>query len=113
MIKSLMLALALTTSGQPAKKLMAPPIVEATDQTLEKEVNTDGVVLVYFYAPWCSWCELMKPVVEEISREYPDLKVVQLDADKYPNVGVDAFPSFVVVVKGKIVWAWKRCLYKR
>lgn len=116
MIKQVMLAVLLSggTSGstvshdiKPVKKMMASKVIEATDKTLEKEATTDGVVLVYFYAPWCSWCDLMNPVVEEIAFDYPQVKVVKLDADKYPEAGVGVFPSFALVVKGKPVWGYR------
>ena len=51
-------------------------IVKLTAENFEKEVlQSEKPVLVDFYADWCGPCQMMGPVVEEISNEVNDAKV--------------------------------------
>ena len=58
-----------------------------SDGSFETEVlNSELPVLVDFWAPWCSPCSLVSPIVEEIGKEYEGkLKVCTLNVDEAPN----------------------------
>ena len=38
-------------------------------------------VLIKFGASWCGPCKAMEPILEEIKKERPDVKVLELDVD--------------------------------
>lgn len=119
MFKTMLLAiigLGSTTAIAPAavykpiqvQEVRQSKVIELTHETFQKELTlTDRPVLLMFHAPWCSWCKTMYPVIEEIANEYPNVKVASLDTEKYPVPNIDVIPAFVVVVKGKPVWAYK------
>lgn len=48
-----------------------------------KEAIKDGFVIVDFYAPWCGDCVRIKPILEELEREY---KVVKVNIDENENL---------------------------
>lgn len=50
----------------------------------ETEVlNSNGVVIVDFFAEWCGPCKMLAPVLDELSAEMGDkVKVVKVDVDK-------------------------------
>jgi len=62
-------------------------VVAITDSEFETEVlQAGGMVLVYFWAPWCGPCKLVSPSIAWAAGEYSDrLKVVKLEVDPNPD----------------------------
>ncbi len=67
---------------------MAEGIVEVTTDTWDKEVlNSNGLVLIDFWAVWCGPCRMIAPTVEELAKEYAGkVKVVKLNTDENPEI---------------------------
>ena len=81
-------------------------VVTITMENFEEEVlNSEKVVLVDFWATWCGPCQMVGPVVEEIAKENPDLKVCKVDVDEVPQLaqkfGVMSIPTLVAIKNGK------------
>lgn len=78
----------------------------ASDFEVEVE-NFEGGVLVDFYAPWCGPCKMIAPIVDTISQERNDLKVVKVDADKSQELmvrfGIRGIPTLLLMKQGKVV----------
>lgn len=72
----------------------------------ETDVLRSGLpVLVAFWTPWSRPCEVMRPVVEAVSREGSDfLKVVAVNADDHPDLsliyGIESIPTLLLFVNG-------------
>ena len=57
-------------------------IYEATTETFEQEVlKADRPVLVDFNATWCGPCRMLKPTLDAVAAERPDVKFVAVDID--------------------------------
>lgn len=76
---------------------------EFTDKNLEQSVNTNGVVVVDFWAEWCGPCRVMGPIIEELAMEIPGVKIGKLNVDENPNSAityqVSSIPT-IIIFKG-------------
>ena len=82
-------------------------VVKLTAENFEKEVlQSDKPVLVDFYADWCGPCQMMGPVVEEVSNEASGAKVCKINIDEEMSIaqkyGVMSIPTFIVFKNGDI-----------
>jgi thioredoxin 1 len=57
-----------------------PDVSDATFQT--EVIEADGPVLVDFWAPWCGPCRVVHPILEEISNEREELRIVSINVDE-------------------------------
>lgn len=81
-----------------------------TDDNFDQEVlKSDIPVFVDFWAPWCGPCQMMGPIVDELSKEIDGSKIAigkinvdenSLVAGKY---GVMSIPTFKVFKGGEEV----------
>ncbi len=78
-----------------------------TDDTFQKEVLESPMpVLVDFWAEWCQPCQMIGPLVEELSGEYNGkVGFGKLNVDENINVpgnyGVMSIPTLIVFKEGK------------
>ncbi len=54
-------------------------MISLNADNFEHEIS-EGIVIVDFYADWCGPCLLLKPMLEEVSKEH-DVKVCTVDID--------------------------------
>ena len=81
---------------------------EISDAEFSTEVEqSQGVVFVDFWAPWCGPCVMLTPVIEKMSEKYPQIKFVKLNTtdhmEKAGELGVSGIPCVIVFKDGKEV----------
>lgn len=75
----------------------------------EKIINSTPVVLVEFFATWCSHCKKMDPIVIQIAQLLSGkVDVYQIDIEKEEDIAakenVTGTPTFIIYKDGKPVW---------
>ena len=85
------------------------PVAEVIelDGTSFDETIGEGVVLVDFYATWCSFCVKLEPILEEVAEQVQGRAVVaQLDIDVALRVakayGATAVPTLIIFKNGEV-----------
>jgi len=73
----------------------------------EKEVlNEEKTVFIDFYATWCKPCKIMTPTIEEIAKEYTDIKFVKIDIDKNEELAIKynvmSIPTMIIMKNGEV-----------
>lgn len=81
-------------------------VIEVNEKNFEEVVlKSDKVVLADFNAEWCGPCKMLKPIVDSISEERPDVKVVSINIDDEEDLAeeyeVFSIPCVVAFKDGK------------
>lgn len=82
-------------------------IVNLSNKNFEEVTNTDKKVLIDFYADWCGPCQMVSPLVEEISEERDDIIVCKVNVDEESFLAsqfrVVSIPMLVLMQDGDVV----------
>lgn len=82
---------------------------ELTDDNFSKNVlESKGVTLVDFWAPWCGPCRQLSPIVEELAKEMEGkMDVYKCNIDENPETpskyAVRGIPTLMIFKEGKLV----------
>ena len=70
----------------------------------EVVLKSETPVLVDFNATWCGPCRMLKPTLDQVAAERPDVKVVGVDIDENMDLaeeyGVFSIPCLVLFKDG-------------
>ena len=70
----------------------------------EVVLKSDKPVLVDFNATWCGPCRMLKPILEDVAAQRPDVKVVGIDVDENSDLAeeydVFSIPCLVLFKDG-------------
>ena len=77
-----------------------------TIQNIEKTIQENLAVMVYFSAPTCNVCHALKPkLLEALEDNFSDFKVesvdISVEEDIAPHFGVFAIPTVLIFLDGK------------
>ena len=83
-------------------------VIHIDRNNFQSEVlDSDRPVLLDFWAPWCTPCRMVGPILDEIAGERSDIKVAKVNVDAQPELagqfGVMSIPTLVVMKEGRIV----------
>lgn len=82
-------------------------VIDINEQQFADEVlMAPGLVIVDYWADWCAPCRQMAPILEELERAYPELKVVKVDTNANPGLaaqqGVLSLPTLQFFRSGRV-----------
>ena len=81
-------------------------IIHANDETFNSEINGDNV-LVDFYADWCGPCKMLSPILESISEDRTNVKIIKVNVDEAHNIsklyGIMSIPTLIHFKNGKLI----------
>ena len=79
-----------------------------SDESFETDVlNSDGPVLVDFWAEWCGPCKQIAPALDELSQDMSgDITIAKVNIDENPmtpsKYGVRGIPTLILFKDGEV-----------
>ncbi len=81
-------------------------LIHLENEDFNSLINS-GKVLVDFYASWCGPCKMISPLLEEISNENNDIKIIKVNVDEHNDIaanhGVMSIPTLILFENGNEV----------
>ncbi len=80
-----------------------------TDENFEEEIKkANKLILVDFWATWCSPCLVLSPILEKLAQDYEDkISLAKVNVDETPQTaqkfGINQIPTVVLFKDGKPV----------
>ena len=84
-------------------------LLHLTDENFEKEVSDfEGVALVDFWAPWCGPCQMLGPIIEELTKDFDQgVKICKVNVDEQGGLAqkyeIMSIPTVHIFKNGEIV----------
>ena len=79
----------------------------SADAFKQEVTDYQGKVLVDVYADWCGPCKMIAPMLEQLSAQREDVKIVKVDADASPELmsefGIRGIPTLLLFNQGQKV----------
>ena len=77
-------------------------MTELTKSNFKTEVEAhSGLVVIDLWADWCGPCRMLAPTLDELEREYPEVKFCKINVDREPELTrmfkVESIPTVAFV----------------
>lgn len=103
--------LPLIAKGHPrcaSCKTDLPWLVDAGDADFDAVVDTQALVVVDLWAPWCGPCRMIAPVLQRLSQELAgQIKVVKVNVDDSPILAqryrAQSIPMLLLMDGGEVI----------
>lgn len=82
--------------------------IHVTEKDFEEVVlKSEKKVLVDFWATWCGPCQMIGPIIEELSEQREDVLVCKVNVDEQPGLAmkynVMSIPTLLVIENGETI----------
>jgi len=84
------------------------PLYRLTKENFHEILEENEIVIVDFWAEWCSTCSSFKPVYMEISENYPDIVFGKVNTQFEQDISIEnriqSIPTLIGYRQGKEVY---------
>lgn len=82
-------------------------LLEVTEHNLDSVMAKSGLVIVDFWSPWCSPCNMLNPVIKQLAENNADVTIGKLNTIENGaacrRFRVDAIPTILFFKDGNLV----------
>ncbi len=76
-----------------------------SESALQNHISANPVVFLVVTAKWCPHCQVIKPLIEQLTHEMKNVMFVHIDADNASlarKYAPDGFPTFKIYKNGSL-----------
>lgn len=85
------------------------PIVTLTQENFDEHVKDNTIVLLDFWAEWCSPCLAFAETYQSVADEYPDIVFGKINTEEQPELAADfnvrSIPLIMVMKEQVVVFS--------
>lgn len=82
-------------------------IIHLNGENFKQAIATNETIIVDFYANWCGPCRMLGEVLEEISRENPEVVIGKVNVDENRPLAMEfnvrSIPQLYIFKRGQMV----------
>lgn len=80
--------------------------IHLNDDSIDKTIESNGIVVLDFWADWCGPCKMMSSIVDELSEQVPENVIVaKVDVDECGKAAakfkINSIPTFIFFKDGQ------------
>jgi thioredoxin-like negative regulator of GroEL len=87
---------------------------EINSETMFETIRSTPMLLVYFSTQQCNVCKVLRPKVEELLKDYPEVGFLYVDSSEHPAVSgqllVFTAPTIILFMDGREMRRYSRNL---
>ena len=81
--------------------------VDLTTNNFNETLDSNEIVIIDFWAPWCGPCIQFAPIFEKVAENYPDVVFAKVNTEEQQAIGtqygITSIPTIMVVRDGIIL----------
>jgi thioredoxin 1 len=81
-------------------------VIHLNDQSIEKAILGNKIIVIDFWAEWCGPCKMMNKVVDELSKQAPEgVVIAKANIEDCPTIAngfeISSIPAFTFFKNGE------------
>lgn len=92
-------------TNQAENEKVEENVIIVTKENFEEVIKSDKIVIVDFWADWCTPCLYIAPILEEIAKENDDIILCKVNVDEEEKLSADynitMIPTMIIFKNGK------------
>ena len=79
-----------------------------TSENFNEKIESNPIVIIDFWAPWCGPCKSFGPIFEKVSEQYPDILFGKINTEEQQELGgyfqIRSIPTTMILKEGIVVF---------